>query len=174
MIKKLYFEYFMNIHLTKTRFSTTTKPIEQSVDTLLTDGNPEPFFKVVETILKEHHSNRDEIAYAEKHLQTLIIGLLCPYESYFIHSEYESARTYPDIFLERLANGPIEFDIVFELKYVKKKDEAQLESIVEEAKIQLDGYMKSKRFDRPDMRGFYVVYFSGEVYKWAEWTKVIA
>ena len=148
----------------------------------MSKGNPEPFFKLVADVLIQHHSNRDEMSYGEKHLQTLMVGLLCPYETFFIHSEYESGRGYPDIFLERL-HPAVKYEVVLEIKYVKKtaKDKEtnlrsetsidQLEKIIKEAETQLDGYMTSKRFDRPDVRGFYVVFFGGEVYKWGEWGK---
>ena len=169
VIKKLYFEYFTAIHLAKTRFAVTKRPIRQTISALISQGNPEPFFKMVEYVLSENHSNRDEMVYGEKHLQTLMIGLLFPYESYFIHSEYEARRSYPDIFLERLPDKPTKFDIVLELKYVKKSAEDKLEKIVEEAQIQLDGYMTSQRFARPDVRGFYVVFLGGTMYKWEEW-----
>lgn len=169
VIKKLYFEYFTAIHLAKTRFAVTKRPIRQTISALISQGNPEPFFKMVEYVLSENHSNRDEMVYGEKHLQTFMIGLLFPYESYFIHSEYEARRGYPDIFLERLPDKPTKFDIVVELKYVKKSAEDKLEKIVEEAQIQLNSYMTSQRFARPDVRGFYVVFLGGTMYKWEEW-----
>jgi hypothetical protein len=169
VIKKLYFEYFKAIFLAKTRFAKTTRPIAQTIDTLLGTGNPEPFFKIVEQVLLENHSNRDELAYGEKHLQTLMVGLLFPYESYYIHSEYEAKRGYPDIFLERMPNKPLQFDIVLELKYVKKSAEKTLEKVIQQAETQLDEYMRSERFARPDVRGFYVVFLGGEVYQWEEW-----
>ena len=171
VIKKLYFEYFNAIYLSKTRFAKTTRPIAQTIDTLLGKGNPEPFFKIVEQVLLENHSNRDELAYGEKHLQTLMVGLLFPYESYYIHSEYEAKRGYPDIFLERMPNKPLKFDIVLELKYVKKSAEKTLEKVIQQAETQLDEYMTSERFARPDVRGFYVVFLGGEVYQWKEWGK---
>ena len=169
VIKKLYFEYFMSINLMKTRFSRKQRAITQTVDMLISKGNPDSFFKVVEEVLCENHSNRDEMVYGEKHLQTLMIGLLCPYESYFIHSEFEARRGYPDIFLERLPSKPLKFDIVLELKYVKKSAKDTVETVVSQAQTQLDGYMTSARFARPDVRGFYVVFLGGEVHSWKEW-----
>ena len=171
VIRKLYFEYFTAIQLEPTRFMEEKMPIREAINILLDDGNPEPFFKIGEEVLLQHHSNRDDMVYAEKHLQTLLIGLLCPYQAYFIHSEYESGRGYPDIFLERIHDVPMEFEVVMELKYVKKADEKNLAQIVKDAEIQLDGYMTSKRFARPDVRGFYGVFFCGALYKWAEWGK---
>jgi hypothetical protein len=179
VIKKLYFEYFNAIYLSKTRFIKSTRPIEEAVTALIGQGNPDPFFKIVEYVLLENHSNRDEMVYGEKHLQTLMIGLFFPYESYYIHSEYEVKRGYPDIFLERLPHKPLKFDVVLELKYVKKSAVEKateagkdlLAKVVAEAQKQLDGYMVSERFKRPDVRGFYVVFLGGNVHKWGEWGK---
>ena len=182
VIKKLYFEYFSAIFIAKTKYTKATSKIRQSVSALISKGNPEPFFKIVQDILIEHHSNRDEMSYGEKHLQTLMVGILCPYETFFIHSEYESGRGYPDIFLERV-HPAAKYEVVLEIKYVKKtaKDKLtktvnkigkeKLAEVVQEAEMQLDGYMKTERFSRPDVRGFYVVFFGGEVYKWGEWGK---
>ncbi len=169
VIKKLYFEYFTSIYLAKTRFAKTKRPIVQSISAMISEANPEPFFKLVEYVLAENHSNRDELVYGEKHLQTLMIGLLFPYESYYIHSEYEAKKGYPDIFLEKMPNRPVKFDIVLELKYVKKSAEKTLEKVIQQAETQLDEYMRSERFSRPDVRGFYVVFLGGEVYQWKEW-----
>jgi len=169
VIKKLYFEYFSSIFLSKTSFAKRQRPIAQTIDRLLMKGDPEPFFKIVGQVLSENHSNRDELVYGEKHLQTLMIGLLFPYESYFIHSEYEAKRGYPDIFLERLPNKPLTYDVVLELKYVKKSAKKKLKTIIAGAQKQLDGYMKSERFARPDVRGYYVVFLGGEVHQWKEW-----
>jgi Predicted AAA-ATPase/PD-(D/E)XK nuclease superfamily len=171
VIKKLYFEYFTAIFLSKTRFSKMQRPIGQTIDTFVMNGNPEPFFKFVEDVLQENHSNRDEMVYGEKHLQTLMIGLLYPYESYYIHSEYEAKRGYPDIFLERVPDRPTKFDIVLELKYVKKSQEDTLPKVIKEARKQLNRYMRSTRFKRPDVRGYYVVFLGGKLHEWREFGK---
>jgi Predicted AAA-ATPase/PD-(D/E)XK nuclease superfamily len=169
VIKKLYFEYFTSIFLEKTRFANTRMPLDDSIDELVNEANPDHFFKIIEHILAENHSNRDELVYGEKHLQTLMIGILYPYEAYYIHSEYESKRGYPDIFIEKMPDKPINYEIVLELKYVKKSNADKINTIVAEAAAQLHGYMTSERFSRPDVRGFYVVFLGGEVYQWKEY-----
>lgn len=169
VIKKLYFEYFTAVYLDRTKFAKSRRPIMAAVSALLSEGNPEPFFKLTEYVLTEIHSNRDEMHYGEKHLQTLMVGLLFPYESYYIHSEYEARKGYPDIFLERMPNRPLKYDVVLELKYVKKSKEDTLPGVIAEAEAQLDHYMNSERFSRPDVRGFYVVFLGGKVYQWREW-----
>jgi hypothetical protein len=43
-----------------------------------------------------------------------------------------------------------------------------LSEVIAEAQTQLDGYMQTERFSRPDVRGFYVVFLGGEVYECKE------
>jgi Predicted AAA-ATPase/PD-(D/E)XK nuclease superfamily len=172
VIKKLYFEYFGAIYLEKTRFSKSLRPITRAIDAMMNEGKPTAFLEIVEHVLQENHSNRDEMVYGEKHLQTLIIALLFPYKAFKIHSEYESKRTYPDIFLERIPDRKINYEVVLELKYVKKsaleKDPEKLNTVVAEAQTQLNGYMATERFSRPDVRGFYIVFFGGQVHECKE------
>jgi hypothetical protein len=171
VIKKLYFEYFAAIYLEKTRFSKSLRPITRAIDSMVNDSNPESFFKVVEVVLKENHSNRDELVYGEKHLQTLMIALLFPYKAFKIHSEYESNRLYPDIFLERIPDRNINYEVVLELKYVKKSAESTLDKVIKQAETQLNEYMSADRFNRLDVRGFYVVFLGGQVHTWKEWER---
>jgi hypothetical protein len=163
VIKKLYFEYFGALYLEKTQFSRSQRPIMQTIDALMNEGKPEAFLDIVEYVLQENHSNRDEMVYGEKHLQTLMIALLFPFKAFKIHSEYESKRTYPDIFLERIPDRKINYEVVLELKYVKKSAEDKLADVIQEAQTQLNGYMVTERFSRPDVRGFYIVFLGGKV-----------
>jgi Predicted AAA-ATPase/PD-(D/E)XK nuclease superfamily len=168
VIKKLYFEYLGSIFLAKTRFATSLRPITSAIDAIVNEGQLTRFLEIVENVLQENHSNRDELVYGEKHLQTLIIALLFPYKAFKIHSEYESKRTYPDIFLERVPDRKIIHEIVLELKYVKKSAEGTLKDVIAEAQTQLNGYMATERFTRPDVRGFYIVFLGGKVFEWKE------
>jgi Predicted AAA-ATPase/PD-(D/E)XK nuclease superfamily len=171
VIKKLYFEYFTALFLEKTRFAKSHQPITKSIDALVNEANPAPFLKVVEHVLAENHSNRDELVYGEKHLQTLIIGLFFPYKAFHIHSEYEARKGYPDVFLERIPGRMMNYEIVLELKYLKKSQENSLPQVSEEAENQLNEYLQSERFSRPDVRGFYIVFLGGEVAIWGEGKK---
>ena len=35
--------------------------------------------------------------------------------------------------------------------------------------MQLDKYMNSTRFARPDAKGFYIVFLGGKAHRWREW-----
>ena len=133
-----------------------------------TDRGTEPFFKTAEEVLRKYHSNRDEMSYGEKHFQTLMIGLLYPFEAYIIHSEYESQRGYPDIFIERKPDKNINYEIVLELKYTTKSNADKMPAKIAEAKTQLNTSMAGDRFARPNVRGFYVAFIGGELHEWKE------
>lgn len=101
-------------------------------------------------------------------LRPLAIGLLSPYDAYYIHSEYETGRGYVDIFLERLPDKGLPYDVVLELKHVKKSNRDNADAIALAAKTQLTGYLGTTRLARPDIRGFYVVFAGNELYQWGE------
>ncbi|MEY4934469.1 MAG: hypothetical protein RIS64_828 [Bacteroidota bacterium] len=124
VIKSLYYNYFMALQLGMS-YGNLRHEISESIYTLLTHGDIEPFTKYVEQVLSKEHSNRDKYGYNEKHLKTLIIGMLFPYESFLIRSEMELNRRYVDIFLERIPQVNIKHEILLELKYVKKENAAK-------------------------------------------------
>ena len=67
-----------------------------------------------------------------------------------------------------MPDKPINYEVVLELKYVKKSAIDKLDTAISDAQNQLNGYMTSQRMSRPDVRGFYVVYLGGKVHEWKE------
>jgi hypothetical protein len=136
-----------------------------ALQALLVHGNIAPFAAITSEALEMAHSNRDKVKYGEKHLKTLMLGLLFPYESYLIHSEYETNSTYPDIFLERIPQANIPYEIVIELKYIKKEnagDTALINDVITQGTNQLNNYMSTPRFNRPDVKGFCLIFVGNE------------
>jgi hypothetical protein len=121
VIKKLYYDYFIALQLGRD-YNRLTHLIRDAIRKLVFQGQIEDFAKCVEQALEKAHSNRDNVGYNEKHLKTLVVGLLFPYESYLIRSEYEVEKRFIDIFLERIPQVSIKQEIVIELKYIKKEN----------------------------------------------------
>jgi hypothetical protein len=124
VIKGLYYDYFMALQLGMA-YGNLRHEIGESVYRLVMQGDIEPFTKYVARVLDKEHSTRDNYGYNEKHLKTLVIGMLFPYESYLIRSEIEHQRRFIDIFLERIPQVDIKHEIVLELKYVKKENRSK-------------------------------------------------
>jgi Predicted AAA-ATPase/PD-(D/E)XK nuclease superfamily len=121
VIKSLYYDYFVALQLGMA-YGTIQYEIRDSIEELVSNGHIEPFTKWVEKALTQAHSNRDNVGYNEKHLKTLVVGLLFPYENYLIRSEYEVEKRFIDIFLERIPQVNIKHEILIELKYIKKEN----------------------------------------------------
>ncbi|MEO0042034.1 MAG: hypothetical protein RL329_1482 [Bacteroidota bacterium] len=121
VIKSLYYDYFMALQLGMS-YGNLRHEIRDAIEQLVMHGDIEPFTKYVAQVLAQEHSGRDSYGYNEKHLKTLVIGMLFPYESYFIRSEMEFQRRYVDVFLERIPQVAIKHEILLELKYVKKEN----------------------------------------------------
>jgi PD-(D/E)XK nuclease superfamily len=124
VIKQLYYDYFMVLQV-GISYGNLRHEIRDAVEQLVMQGNIEPFTKYVARVLDKEHSTRDNYGYNEKHLKTLVIGMLFPYESYLIRSEMEFQRRYIDIFLERIPQVDIKYEILLELKYVKKENRSK-------------------------------------------------
>jgi hypothetical protein len=124
VIKSLYYDYFVVLQLGMA-YGTIQYEIREAIGELVWHGHIEPFTKWVGHALQKAHSNRDNIGYNEKHLKTLVVGLLFPYENYLIRSEYEVEKRFIDIFLERISQVNIKHEILLELKYIKKENEHQ-------------------------------------------------
>jgi hypothetical protein len=124
VIKGLYYDYFMALQLGLS-YGNLRHEIQDAIEQLVMHGDIEPFTKYVARVLDKEHSTRDNYGYNEKHLKTLVIGMLFPYESYLIRSEMELNRRYIDVFLERIPQVDIKYEIVLELKYVKKENRSK-------------------------------------------------
>jgi hypothetical protein len=121
VIKSLYYNYFMVLQLGMA-YGNLRHEIRDAIEQLVMHGEIEPFTKYISKVLAQEHSGRDSYGYNEKHLKTLVIGMLFPYESYLIRSEMEVNRRYVDIFLERIPQVNMKHEILLELKYVKKEN----------------------------------------------------
>ena len=136
VIKMLYFNYFA-IEL-KNR---NNLKIDRDIKTVVRElalGDIEPFQSQLNEVILTL-SNRDHYGFDEKHFQSIILAFLSFAEFYFIESQPEKNRKYPDILLvgrdEKVPNN-----YMFELKWLKTKDNH--ESVKKEAIRQIEGYLK--------------------------------
>jgi len=118
VIKMLYFNYFA-VEIQKRNNLQITNSIGQILLDLAL-GDIEPFKNQLNEVIKTL-SNRDHQGFDEKYFQVISLALLSFGEFYFIDSQPEKNRKYPDILLigrdERVPNN-----YLFELKWKKDKD----------------------------------------------------
>jgi len=117
-IKILYFNYFAKELEKRYSLEVSANIGEILINLALGDLEQlkDRLNRVVETL-----SNRDHYGFDEKHFQSIVLSLFSFAEFYFIESQPEKNRKYPDILLigrdDRVPNN-----YMFELKWAKSKD----------------------------------------------------
>jgi len=160
VIKILYFNYFA-VEIQKRNSLDITNSIGQILLDLAL-GDISPFQNQLNEVIKTL-SNRDHQGFDEKYFQVISLALLSFAEFYFIDSQPEKNRKYPDILLigrdDRVPNN-----YLFELKW--KKDNDSYSYIKKEGIKQVNGYLKLDKIKSiPKLRSYLLMGLSLWRYK---------
>jgi Predicted AAA-ATPase/PD-(D/E)XK nuclease superfamily len=165
VIKKLYADYFFNSILQKEQLPFSNTPVNEAIEEMAQTGNPKPFFEQVKLVLK-YFSTRDAAHFNENTLKSIIISLLHQQGFYYIHSEYETNWAYMDVYLEAIRGQKPNFEVAMELKYVQKGGKKAVDTLLKAAKVQLQGYLDTPKFNtRTNLKSFVVV-VAGDKLEW--------
>lgn len=121
VIRELYYQYFKVELERRNQMSISTQALRLAVEALAVRDDMQPLVAEMTRAL-QLLSNRDAMGMDEKHIKVLLLTLLYQVPVYFIQSEREINRKYPDILL--LERNPIVLprQHLIELKYSKKTD----------------------------------------------------
>ncbi len=152
VIKILYFNYFA-VELQRRNNFKLHDSFSQIVTKLLL-GDIEPFKEQLNEVIKTL-SNRDHQGFTEKHFQVITLSFLSFASFYFIESQPEKDRKYPDILLigrdEKVPNN-----YLFELKWKKEKD--SYETIKQKGIEQVEEYKELDKVKSiPKLRSFLLI-----------------
>ncbi len=165
VIKKLYADFFLQSILEKAALTFDNQPVNDSLKMMADTGNPKAFFEEVRLILN-YFSTRDAAHFNENTLKSIIISLLHQQRFYYIHSEYETNWTYMDVYLEAIRGQKPNFEVAMELKYVQKGGKKAIDTLLKAAKVQLQGYLDTPKFNtRTNLKSFVVV-VAGDKLEW--------
>lgn len=160
VIKHLYYEYFAEVLRLRADLKISMyDTIKEAVAALSVEADVRPFVAVVEDVLSRL-SNRDARAgFGENHLKAVFAALLAPSEVYLVRSEPEARQHYVDLLCTGLPEVRIRWNVAFELKYLKKSEARLLSAKAEEARTQLETYLKTEELRRiPNLAAFAIVF----------------
>ncbi|MCB0845837.1 MAG: AAA family ATPase, partial [Bacteroidetes bacterium] len=158
VIRQLYFQYFSELLERRLDFKSETIKVETAVEEFAWENNPQSLVKLLGKTL-EQLSNRDWPKFDEKHLKTILITYLYSVGIYHIQSEPEVNQKYPDILLRRRPPYEPPYQLMIELKFLKKKDASQLETVSDQGRNQLKTYLKSEEIkDLENLRAWLWVF----------------
>ncbi len=167
VIKGLYWEFFLQWLKEQNALSFEVSDVRQAVRNLAQKNELQPFLQLIESVLQTL-SNRDFIQFNEKYIKVLFVAFASLANLYYIQSEQEADQKYVDILL--LYRPPFfpNYQFAFELKYLKKSEEDQLEHTVQRATAQLETYLASEPLRQLQNLKAYVIVFVGPEVKAVE------
>ena len=144
VIKELYWDYFAWLITEREKLSYTEMQVGNAVAEM-TVGNITPFLEIL-TEVSKGFSDRDYQRFDEKYIKILMMSYLSMANIYIIESERAITPVgYADLLLLAPETRKIEYEYIFELKYLKKSEanEKNIQKIQAEAKAQILKYVNS-------------------------------
>ncbi|WP_339137057.1 MAG: AAA family ATPase [Candidatus Electrothrix sp. GW3-4] len=121
VIEQLYYRYFKTEIELRSQVTLDNGRLKEAVRQLALHDNITPLLEEIRKVLALF-SNRDFMRMDEKHIKAVILTLLYQSEVYFIRSEAEVNKRYPDILLLERKPIAVRYQFLFELKFSKKKE----------------------------------------------------
>jgi hypothetical protein len=163
---ELYWQYYAFVLQQKAQLQYEEDEVKKSIFAAAR-GNIEPFLRLVEKVLKVL-SNRDFQRFDEKYVKMLMVAYATQGNSFHVISERETTNGgYTDLEMYiRPNNLHKHTQFIFEIKYIKKENEKDFESIKENAKNQLVGYLANDLFlqNKFDLRAFVVIFMKDTLF----------
>jgi len=160
VIKQMYWEYFRHIYTTDNNLKFDNTSIDLSIIEMSEKSSIAGLVQYVQSVMQKL-SNRDLENFSEKHLKMIFMTMLMGSNAYFVKSEEETGSGYVDLILRRTRLNPGKSDFLIELKYVKKKELKNLETIKQKGIEQALRYRESlNREESANFKAFVVVYYN--------------
>ena len=165
MMREIYSDYLLKLvrEELKMDFDVGTVYEQMTLETITTGK----IDKVIEQLKKylTNLSNRDYQRFDEKYVKLIFYCITMNMQMYFVRSEMEVRRKYPDLLLIPRENGKGYYSVMIEFKYLKKEEVKKLEEKKEEAKTQIEEYASFDELKNlPNLRKYTVVAVNDEIY----------
>ena len=164
VMNELYSNYFLKI-LRDININIDSSIISESLKEIVYEGRIDTISKYVSDILKLS-DNRIFMKFDEKYVQLLYFSLLINKKEFYIYNEYPVSNGYVDLML--LRNTDIcKYDIMIELKYIKKKDYELNNGLLDikkrDAIEQLNNYSMDNRLDVTNLKRYVVIFVGNDL-----------
>ena len=162
VMKETYNHYFVKI-LNDMKITFDSNYLRECYKELIVEGKINKITNYIKEILSKV-DNRDFIQFDEKYIKLMYFTLLCGNKNFNTYTEYPTNHGYIDVMLFKNGNYS-KYDIMIELKYIKKSDYRKNKKLLqikkEEAKKQINNYVKDERIPKENLKK-YIVIFIGE------------
>ena len=158
VIRQLYWDYFIYLLKDKNQLNFQTEEVHRKIHLMAQENRLDKFVGLLENTLATLF-NRDYIQFDEKYIKVLFVAFANLTNLYFVKSEPEIEKGYPDLML--LFREPFRpnYQFIFELKYLKKKESKQLKQTALDAENQLRQYLQTEELkSKKDLKAWVIVF----------------
>jgi len=161
IIENIYMQYLGDLVQKQHNYKLDQRKQRQAVEEV---GEPGKIYALT-TLVSEflmHTSGRNTQKFDEKYIKLIYKILLSSTEQFIVYDEFPSLQGYGDLLIMKAPNSYAKYELVIELKYIKKGDttDAKIEEKLAEGIQQIGKYMKDERLAKRKPLKFVIV-FSG-------------
>ncbi len=158
----LYASYFLKLTEMHDKYRINTEEISEGMQELAEQGKIEKIVAKVQDFLF-HCSIRDKENFNEMNLKHVFSMILALTSQFITYAEYPTGQGFADMYIQKASGSLAKYEAIVELKYIKEKDSknTNFEKLKEDAKIQLQKYLKDKRMEQKENLKKFVIIFKG-------------
>ena len=138
-IREIYAEYFIKILEEDANLKIGERDDDEILEEIAIEGKIDKITNVLQKYLN-NLSNRDYIKFDEKYVKLIFYCIVMNFRMFWVKSEMEIERNYPDILLIPKDLTKNYYSIMVEFKYLKKGEENRLKEKQKEARDQIERY----------------------------------
>ncbi len=162
VIKEVYWDFFANLLKKNESIDADSQEIKNAVISMANMNDIAPITVIVENILKQL-SNRDHIKFDEKYIKLLLFAYISMTKSYYIKSEPETNKKYPDLLFLHTNRFRPKYEHLFDIKYIKKENAGKRDEVRTAGIEQVKGYLASEEIKAISNLRAWLIIFTGDV-----------
>jgi len=172
IIQNIYLQYLSDLVQRDSAYTLTLAKQQDAIIEVGRQGEIDALTTLVSEFLM-HTSPRNMIKFDEKYIKLVYMMILTYSDQFNVYDEFMAYCGYGDLVILKAPNSTARYELLIELKYLKKTDttKASIEKKFAEGVAQIDKYMKDKRLaNRENLRKFVIVFSGFEAVKLQELT----
>jgi len=164
IMSEIYSNYFLSIINKETDLSISSDEYNNILADIALEGKIDKLVEIVHRYLN-NLSNRDYQKFDEKYIKLIFYCVTMNLKLFWIKSELEVNRKYPDLVLIPRDNTKGYNAIMIEFKYLRKDEESKLDVKQKEAKNQIEEYANFEEIKIiPNLKKYTVVVVVDKIY----------
>jgi len=162
IIEQIYYQYLSELIQKKAGYKLDTEEQELALEALGERGDIMPLTKLVEEFLT-HIANINLRKFDEKYVKLIYLMLIYITDQFKVYDEFPAGNGFIDILLEKSPVSFAKYEILIELKYIKRKETTPnaIEKKFQDGVRAIKDYLQDDRINQLPNLSKFVIVFSG-------------